>query len=32
MLADLTDEDGAWAEMQDMENLSDFFGDPHGKS
>ena len=26
MLADLTDEDGALAEMQDMENLSDLFG------
>jgi hypothetical protein len=32
MLADITDEDGAWAEMQDMENLSDFFGDPNGES
>ena len=27
MLADLTDEDGAWAELQDMEDLADWFGD-----
>jgi hypothetical protein len=32
MLADLTDEDGAWAEMQDMENLSDHFENPNGES
>jgi len=32
LLADLTDEDGAWAEMQDMGNLSDYLGDHHDES
>ena len=32
MLADLTDEDGAWTEMQDMGNLSDYLGDHHDES
>ena len=32
MLADLTDEDGALAEMQDMENLSDLLGDLNDES
>ena len=32
LLADLTDEDGAWAEIQDIENLSDLLGDPNGES
>ena len=27
MLADLTDEDGAWAELQDMGDLADWLGD-----
>lgn len=32
LLADLTDEDGAWAELQDLENLSDLLGDPDDES
>ena len=27
MLADLTDEDGAWAELQDLGDLADWLGD-----
>ena len=27
MLADLTDEDGAWAELQDLDDLADWLGD-----
>ena len=27
LLADLTDEDGAWAELQDMEDVADWLGD-----